>query len=77
MFYVVTVAGVVGLMRRWREPTALVLIALGTQFAVVSLLLVAPPRLRTPFDVICCIGVGLLASGPPGRPLGARSNGGP
>jgi hypothetical protein len=34
---------------------------IGAQFVALSLVLVAPPRLRAPFDVLMCIGVGLLA----------------
>lgn len=59
-FYVVTIAGLVGLARRWRDARVVVLIATTAQFVALSLLLVAPPRLRAPFDLACCIGVGLL-----------------
>lgn len=58
-FYVVTFAGIAGLalMRHDRRVVWLVLIA--GQFAALSLLTVSPPRLRAPFDLACCIGVGL------------------
>ena len=60
--YVVTVLGIAGLVRFRRDQRSIVLFAIGFQFAVVSLLLVAPPRLRAPVDLICCIGVGLLCA---------------
>jgi 4-amino-4-deoxy-L-arabinose transferase-like glycosyltransferase len=58
-FYVVTAVGLVGLVRRWREPAVLLLMLVTGYFTVTSLALVAPPRLRAPFDLACCIGVGL------------------
>lgn len=59
LFYVVTLVGWFGLVVRRREPGVLLLIGVALYFVVSSLVLVAPPRLRAPFDLICCIGVGL------------------
>lgn len=60
-FYAVSILGLVGLAIRWRDERTVVLALLTAQFAVLSLVLVAPPRLRAPFDFAACIGVGLLA----------------
>ena len=49
-----------GLAQRWRDPVVRLLVLLAGSFVVVSLVSVAPPRLRAPFDLVCCIGVGLL-----------------
>ena len=57
-FYVVTVVGWIGLILRRRDPSVILLITLSLYFTATSLLFVAPPRLRTPFDFIGCIGVG-------------------
>ena len=40
------------------HDVALVL-AIAAYFTLSSLVLVAPPRVRAPFDLCCCIGVGL------------------
>jgi hypothetical protein len=61
IFYVVTAAGLTGLWFARREPRWWPMMAIVGQFALLSLLLVAPPRLRAPFDLLMCIGVGLLA----------------
>ena len=61
LFYAVSVAGLIGVVRRWRDPTVLLLMLIAGYFTTTSLLLVAPPRLRAPFDLMCCIGCGLLA----------------
>ncbi len=61
LFYAVTVAGLIGVVRRWRDPTVLLLMLIAGYFTATSLVLVAPPRLRAPFDLMCCIGCGLLA----------------
>jgi 4-amino-4-deoxy-L-arabinose transferase-like glycosyltransferase len=62
LFYAVTAVGLAGLIRFRRDRRVLLLLLITAQFVVVSLLLVAPPRLRAPFDLACCIGVGLIAS---------------
>jgi len=59
LFYVVTVVGVFGLVVARRDPRALLVGAVGAYFVLASLVLVSPPRLRSPFDMCCCIGVGL------------------
>ena len=60
LFYVVTLLGLGGLVLNWRKtslwPGALIV----AQFAILSMFLVAPPRLRAPFDLLMCIGLGLL-----------------
>jgi 4-amino-4-deoxy-L-arabinose transferase-like glycosyltransferase len=61
LFYAVTIVGLVGLVRFRHDRRVLLLGLITAQFVVVSLLLVAPPRLRAPFDLACCIGVGLVA----------------
>jgi hypothetical protein len=65
LFYLVTVAGLIGLawgLRRGAPSRAGAgfLILMAGYFTVTSLVLVATPRLRAPFDLACCIGVGML-----------------
>ncbi|MDQ3462676.1 MAG: glycosyltransferase family 39 protein [Actinomycetota bacterium] len=74
VFFVVTILGLIGLTTRWRDPRVIVLVGLTAQFVVLSLLLVAPPRLRAPFDLICCIGVGLLVAAIAERREGPTAN---
>jgi hypothetical protein len=62
LFYAVTVVGLIGLWWYRRSPAVWLLAACVGQFVVVSLVIVAPPRLRAPFDLVCCIGVGLFAA---------------
>ena len=38
------------------------LLAVVAQFVLLSLVLVAPPRLRAPFDLAMCLGAGLLVA---------------
>jgi 4-amino-4-deoxy-L-arabinose transferase-like glycosyltransferase len=65
-FYVVTLTGLAGIamLARDRRGARVDLIlatgAIVAQFVVISILLVAPPRLRAPFDVAMCAGAGLL-----------------
>jgi len=61
-YVVVTVLGLAGLMTRWRHPLLRVLALIVAQFVLLSLILVAPPRLRAPFDLAMCVGVGLLVA---------------
>ena len=61
LFYVVSLVGLAGLLMRWRVPIVQLLLAIVAASVVSSLLFVAPPRLRAPFDVLCCVGVGLAA----------------
>ncbi len=60
-FYLVTVAGLLGLLLRWRQPIVLLCLGIVLYFAATSLILIAAPRLRAPVDVLCCLGVGLVA----------------
>jgi 4-amino-4-deoxy-L-arabinose transferase-like glycosyltransferase len=60
LFYVVTLLGVAGMVKHRRSPPVWLLTACVAQFLLVSLVLVAAPRLRAPFDLMCCIGLGLL-----------------
>ncbi len=58
VFYATTLLGLAGFVRRWREPLVLLAILIGGYFTAASLLFVAPPRLRSPLDLMLCIGVG-------------------
>jgi hypothetical protein len=60
-FYLFTVGGIAGLVVTRRQRHTVLLIAVSLYFTCASLLLLAPPRLRAPFDLINCIGLGLLA----------------
>jgi 4-amino-4-deoxy-L-arabinose transferase-like glycosyltransferase len=60
LFYLVTGLGLVGLWSARRIPTLWPISLIVAQFVVLSLLLVSPPRLRAPFDLLMCIGVGLF-----------------
>ena len=79
VFYVVTVVGVFGLIMARRDPVVVLIGATGLYFVLGSLVLVSPPRLRSPFDMCCCIGVGLAAQWWAARrqPRDARSSIGP
>jgi hypothetical protein len=61
-FYLFTIGGIAGLVVTRRQRHTVLLIAVSLYFTAASLVLVAPPRLRTPFDLINCIGLGLLAA---------------
>ena len=63
VFYVVTAVGLVGIAVLWRRPrtrslTTLMIVATA-YFTLASLFLVAPPRLRAPLDLLCCLGFGV------------------
>ena len=60
ILHLTTVLGLVGLSRYWRDHCVRVIAAITAQYVVLSLLLVASPRLRAPFDLACAIGVSLL-----------------
>lgn len=65
VFFLVTIAGLVGLVRELRarrDERLVVLLVVVAQFVVLSLVLVAPPRLRAPFDLAMCLGAGLLVA---------------
>lgn len=61
-FYAVALAGIAGLWRARRSPDARLLGAVTAYFTLTSLLVLAPPRLRAPFDLACCIGAGALVA---------------
>jgi 4-amino-4-deoxy-L-arabinose transferase-like glycosyltransferase len=61
IFYLLTAVGVFGLVVSRRDPVVVLIGATGLYFVLGSLVLVSPPRLRSPFDMCCCIGVGLAA----------------
>ena len=61
LFYLVTAVGLFGLIVTRREPSVVLIGAVAAYFLLGSLVLVSPPRLRSPFDLCCCIGVGLAA----------------
>jgi hypothetical protein len=59
-FYLVSVLGIVGVVQHRRNPFVGFLGLSAAYFLVTSLLLVAPPRLRAPFDLVCCLGAALV-----------------
>lgn len=59
-FYLVTCAGAMGLISNRRNPLVLFLAVAALYFLCTSLFFVAPPRLRAPLDLACCVGAGLL-----------------
>jgi hypothetical protein len=62
LVYLVTVAGIVGLVRARRRRGAELLIMAGAYFTVVSVAVIAVPRLRAPLDLAAAIGAGLLVA---------------
>jgi 4-amino-4-deoxy-L-arabinose transferase-like glycosyltransferase len=62
LFYVVTVAGVVGLWRARRRRGAELLMLQAAYFTVASVWVIAVSRLRAPLDLAAAVGVGLLAA---------------
>jgi 4-amino-4-deoxy-L-arabinose transferase-like glycosyltransferase len=62
-FYLVSLAGIVGVLRYRRNLFVAFMGVSALYFLVPSLLLVAPPRLRAPFDLACCIGTALVLTG--------------
>jgi hypothetical protein len=67
LFYLVTIAGVVGLWRLRRRRGAELLLLVAAYLTVASLAAVAAPRLRGPLDLVAAIGVGLLLADLTGR----------
>ncbi|HEX6475680.1 MAG TPA: glycosyltransferase family 39 protein [Acidimicrobiales bacterium] len=61
-FYLFTAGGIAGLVVTRRQRTTVLLIAVSVYFTAASLVLLVPPRLRAPFDLINCVGLGLLAA---------------
>jgi hypothetical protein len=62
LFYVVTLAGIAGLWFHRRDWRVRLLAVFAAEFGALMILILAPPRLRAPIDVICCIGVGLAVA---------------
>lgn len=62
LYSAATVFGLAGVAVSMHDDRMRVLVAVVLQFVVLSLVLVAPPRLRAPFDVLCCIGLGLFVA---------------
>lgn len=62
LFYVVTIAGFVGLWRFRQRRGAELLLLQAAYFTVASVVVISVPRLRAPFDLAAAIGVGLLAA---------------
>jgi 4-amino-4-deoxy-L-arabinose transferase-like glycosyltransferase len=62
LFYVVTAAGVVGLLRFRRRRGAELLVVQAAYFTVASLVSIPVPRLRLPLDLAAAVGAGLLAA---------------
>ncbi|HKF89950.1 MAG TPA: hypothetical protein VKC52_00560 [Acidimicrobiia bacterium] len=67
LVYLVTVGGIVGLVRARRRRGAELLLLEGAYFTVASIAVIAVPRLRAPLDLAAAIGVGLLAADLVGR----------
>jgi len=61
LFYVLTVTGVAGWWKVRRTPLGSLIAVSACSFVAISLLLVAPPRLRAPWDLACCIGAAIFA----------------
>src|SRR5205823_12967239 len=59
LFYAVTVLGCFGIANVLSGRESRLLVAIVAYFLAANLLLVAPPRLRAPFDLLCCIGAGI------------------
>jgi 4-amino-4-deoxy-L-arabinose transferase-like glycosyltransferase len=61
LVWLVTAAGLVGLWSARRRPGCGPVWLCAVYFTVVGVATVAPPRLRAPVDVCCCVGVAFLA----------------
>jgi len=59
LFYVVTAFGCFGIAKVLSNRDSRLLVATVAYFLTANLLLVAPPRLRAPFDLLSCIGAGI------------------
>lgn len=62
LVWLVTAAGLVGLWSARRRPGSGPVWLCVVYFTAVGIATVAPPRLRAPVDVCCCVGVALLAT---------------
>ena len=63
LFPFVSALGLLGLVRARRHAGVRLLAGVTSYFVVLDLLTVMAPRLRGPFDVACCVGLGLLLDG--------------
>lgn len=71
VFPILVVAGLAGTLLRIRDPRTWPAIGVVGGFLALSLVTVSVPRLRGPFDLLMCIGVGYLAArlhAPPAPP---------
>jgi 4-amino-4-deoxy-L-arabinose transferase-like glycosyltransferase len=59
IFYVVTVLGLIGLWLARRDRLVQLLALIMAYFVASGLFLLPPPRLRAPFDLICCLGTAI------------------
>lgn len=66
-FYVVSCCGAAGCWLYRRDRRILLLGVLALQFALLCILILAPPRLRAPVDLVLCIGAGLAIDRALGR----------
>lgn len=62
LYWLVTAVGLVGVAQHRHDRRIRAMAVVVAQFVLLSLVLVAPPRLRAPFDLLCCMGAGLLAA---------------
>jgi len=62
LIWLLELAGVAGLAVLVRRSDGVLLVVTAGYFVAVSLVTVAPPRLRAPFDVLACIAIGVLVS---------------
>ncbi len=76
VFPLVVVAGAIGTALRLRDRRTWPALAIAGQFVLVSLVLVSVPRLRGPFDLLMCVGIGYLAAWLAERPA-VRDDPGP
>lgn len=61
-FYIATILGLAGLGAAWRREGTRLLVLVAALFTAGALLVVSPPRLRSPFDLACAVGTGLLVA---------------
>jgi hypothetical protein len=62
LFWLVSALGLAGLVWRRRDRRVQLAAAVCVYLTVASVFVVAPPRLRGPFDALCCLGAGLVVA---------------